>query len=139
MVGGRKPGIIAYIHSTARNRREFERWCDRNGADARPVEYVRNDLPAAYEVVGALETLERLTDHPVVREWHLIVNVRVPHIAGGAAEMTVNAERAARRAKMHRPDREAVEETERRARLPRDDRERLELAELLERERALAQ
>ncbi|MBN9522507.1 hypothetical protein J0H58_28960 [bacterium] len=139
MVTGRKPGIIVYIESTAKNRRELERFCNRNGIDARPVQFVREDMANAYECVGTVESLERLTGHPVVADWHLIIAVAIPRTGAGAAELSVNAERAARLSKMRRADREALAETQRRERLPREERERLELAGLLELERALAE
>jgi hypothetical protein len=84
LVGGRKPGVIVFIPSTAKNRRELERFCARIGVDAQPVQYVRDELPNAYECVGSLEALERLTAHPVVEDWHLIVAVRVPTGAQGS-------------------------------------------------------
>lgn len=138
MASGRKPGIIVHIDSTSKNRREFERFCDRNAIDYHPVEFLRDDLPCSYECIGSLPALERLSEHPVVRDWHLILSVRITTVSAGSGEIGLNAERAERRRKMHRPDREALEETERRAKLPRDDRERIELAELVERERVLA-
>src|SRR5215204_5388251 len=101
--------------------REFARFCAKNGVHARPVQAVADDdRPDAYECMGAVASLERLTGHPAVRDYHLIIGVRVPLVASGSGELTERAERAIRRAKMHKPDRLAVEETERRARLPKD-------------------
>lgn len=84
LVGGRKPGIVVYIPPTAKNRRELERFCARVGIDARPVEFQRDELASAYECIGTLEGIERLTAHPVVSDWHLIVSVRVPTGAQGS-------------------------------------------------------
>src|SRR4051812_45299487 len=85
MVTGRKPGIVVYIDSTAKNRRELERFCNRNGIDARPVQFVREDMANAWECIGTVESLERLTNHPVVTDWHLIIAVAIPRTGAGAA------------------------------------------------------
>jgi hypothetical protein len=84
LVTGRKPGIVVYIDSTARNRRELDRFCARNGIDAKPVEFHRDGVASAWECVGSVADLERLTNHPVVTDWHLIIGVRVPVGAAGS-------------------------------------------------------
>jgi hypothetical protein len=140
MVSGRKPGIIVYTKAgSGRLMRKFERFCHQNGIDARPVQDVTDTgRPHAWECVGTLESLEALTEHEAVADWHLIVSVRVPLCSGGSGEVTERVRKAINRSRLHRPDREAAEENDRRARLPKDERERIDLAELQERERVLA-
>jgi hypothetical protein len=131
MVAGRKPGIIVYIKAgSGRLYREFTRFCGRNGIDATPVQEAVDGRPEAWECVGAVADLERLTGHEAVARWHYILNVKPPIVAGGSGDVTGRAEKALRLARLSRAEREAVEETERRARLPQAERDAIEIAEL---------
>lgn len=130
---GRKPGIIVYVKAgSGRLMRKFERFLIQHGIHTREVQ------DNALECLGTLESLDFLTEHPAVADWHYVLNVKPPHVAGGSGAISPNAEKLIRRSKMRRSDREALEETERRARLSHEKREKLELAELMERERILA-
>src|SRR4051812_5032548 len=79
-MGGRKPGVIVYVKAgSGRLMRKFGRFLDANGIHAFPVQEVGDDgLADAWECIGSVQSLERLTAHPAVRDWHLIVNVRPP-------------------------------------------------------------
>jgi hypothetical protein len=85
---GRNPGVVVYTKAgSGRLMRKFERFCLANGIDARPVQQLAEDgRPDAWECVGTLESLEALTEHEAVADWHLIVSVRVPLGAAGSGE-----------------------------------------------------
>lgn len=133
MMSGRKPGIIVYIKAgSGRLVREFTRFCDVAGIDAMPVQSA-GDRPDAYECIGSIESLERLTGHPAVRDWHFIVGVRVPLTAAGSGAESVRSEQARRESRRPWVEREARAERERIAKLPKAERAGLELADTIDR------
>jgi hypothetical protein len=140
LVTGRKPGIIVYVKSgSSRLMRQFHAHSAANGIHGERVQEFPDERQEAWECLGSVEALEALTGHPAVVRWHYILNVRPPRGASGSGEVTERVARSIRRGKMHRPDRDAVEETERRAKLPADERAGLEIAEEMARASAIAE
>jgi hypothetical protein len=93
--------------------------------------------PDAFEVVGAVDSLERLVGHPSVVRWHYILDVKPPVGAQGSGEVTERVRRSINRDRLPKGDRLALAETQRRARLSREERLDIELAEARARAAAL--
>jgi hypothetical protein len=128
VVCGRKPTLVVYIRAgSSKHTRNFHRFCQFHGLHVTPVQEVIPGRPDAFEVLGTMGSLERLTSHPAVVRFHYALNVRPNVRAGGGGEMTDNARKAVRESRMHKPDRLAAEENARRARLPREEQLDLEL------------
>jgi hypothetical protein len=128
---GAKPGLIVRVRSgSGRLFREFHRFCQFQGIHVRPVQTVREDGRADwFEVIATVDSLERLIGHPSIVDFHYILSTRPPVGGQGAGEVTDRVRKTIREARMHKPDRLALEETERRAKLTTEERLDIELDE----------
>ena len=85
---GRKPGVVVFVKGgSAALMRKLDRYCRFNGIDVR----VCHDEADAWECVAApspegVEALEGLIEHPAVKGWQFILNVRPPRSAMGSGE-----------------------------------------------------
>ena len=145
-ITGRKPGIVVYVKAlSSRKFREFERFCEHRGIHRTHLQSL-DDGTTAYECIGTVADLERLAEHPSIRDWHLIMSVRPPRFSDGVARdketgvpqspmpsapknVSAAAQRAARMRSMSRAERLAVEVREERRLMSAEERETLELAE----------
>jgi len=79
------PALIVYVRCCSKWLREFRRFCDHVGIGiVTDPDGNSPHGPDAFEVVGPLELLKRLTEHPCVRDWHPIINRSVSTRATGA-------------------------------------------------------
>jgi hypothetical protein len=153
---GRNPGVIVYVRAgNGKQHREFTRYLAYLGAHAFPVgDELADGRADAYEVIGTVETLERVIQNPYVREWHYIMNVRPPRLGGTVArdgltgvvqsptpripaDASASVRDMLQTQRMGQGDRMAKGETERRAAYPayRDEAECTDATRL---ERAIA-
>lgn len=107
-VGGRKAGLILYVHTHSEARRQLKRLAKRFGVDVRPVQTMGAEgsttgegetidrtnenasaYPDAVECIGSVDGVYDLRDTLKAQGYlirsHLILNVAVPRGAAGAA------------------------------------------------------
>jgi len=97
-IGGNHPIVVAYVKTgSAKHRKQFRFLCRVNGVQTQEVQAFGGDYLTAFECWGSAESVDRVVSDDCVKDWHPVLDVRVPFVGTGTMRGSSNVPRPPRR------------------------------------------